>query len=294
MGAHQYYWTGSAWAKVTANGGGGAVTIADGADVTQGAIGDAAVQDAVGTVNAHVRGITKTLLAGIGVTLNAETTKVIGTVNQGTSPWVTNDPGIPNALGQSNAAGSTSVVLASDQSSVPVAATLSAETTKVLGVVRVADGSGSLLVADNNGIDGVNQAIALKVRGFNMAYNGSSWDRVKSNTTGAWVAAGATSTQSAIALTSYNARGLVALVNVSAASGGGTVTVAISGKSTTYTYPLLTSAALGSVAVTPLRIFPGATASPNAVASDVIPRDLVLTATVSGTVTFGIDYILTV
>lgn len=43
----------------------GAVTIADGADVTEGLIADAAVQDAVGTVNAHVRGINKTLLAGI-------------------------------------------------------------------------------------------------------------------------------------------------------------------------------------------------------------------------------------
>ncbi len=40
-------------------GGGGAVTIADGADVTQGAIADAAVGDAAGTVNAHERFIAK-------------------------------------------------------------------------------------------------------------------------------------------------------------------------------------------------------------------------------------------
>jgi hypothetical protein len=41
-------------------------------------------------------------------------------VTQGTSPWVTNDPGLPDTLGQTTAAGSTSVVLASDQSAVPV------------------------------------------------------------------------------------------------------------------------------------------------------------------------------
>src|SRR6266480_6572455 len=35
-------------------GGGGPVTIADGADVTQGSIADAAVGDAAGTVNAHI------------------------------------------------------------------------------------------------------------------------------------------------------------------------------------------------------------------------------------------------
>lgn len=43
-------------------GGGGAVTIADGADVTQGATTDAAVTgDNSGTVNAHLRGLTKIL-----------------------------------------------------------------------------------------------------------------------------------------------------------------------------------------------------------------------------------------
>lgn len=59
----------------------------------------------------------------VNATLSAETTKVIGTVNQGTSPWVTNDPGLPNALGQSNMAGSTSVAIASDQSAIPTAIT---------------------------------------------------------------------------------------------------------------------------------------------------------------------------
>jgi hypothetical protein len=72
----------------------------------------------------------------VAATLAAETTKVIGTVNQGTSPWVTNDPGLPDTLGQKTMANSTGVVLASDQASVPVAATLTAETTKVIGSVR--------------------------------------------------------------------------------------------------------------------------------------------------------------
>lgn len=45
-------------------GGGGAVTVADGADVALGSTTDAAVGDATGTVNAHLRQVAKTLATG--------------------------------------------------------------------------------------------------------------------------------------------------------------------------------------------------------------------------------------
>lgn len=57
-------------------------------------------------------------------------------VTQSTSPWVTNDPGLPDTLGQKAMSGSTGVTIASDQTSFPVAATLTAETTKVIGTVN--------------------------------------------------------------------------------------------------------------------------------------------------------------
>lgn len=51
-----------------------AVTIADGANVTQGAIADAAVStDANGTVNAHIRGLVKLLASLIGTVLSPST-----------------------------------------------------------------------------------------------------------------------------------------------------------------------------------------------------------------------------
>lgn len=91
-------------------GGGGAVTIADGADVTEGSIADAAVTgNNPGTVNAHLRGITTQLAGGLPASLGQKTmagslavviasdqtafpVTVTGTVtaNQGTSPWVEN------------------------------------------------------------------------------------------------------------------------------------------------------------------------------------------------------------
>lgn len=56
-----------------------------------------------------------------------------------------------NTNGQKTMANSAPVVIASDQSAVP--ATLNAETTKVIGVVRNADGSGNLLTSTTNALD---------------------------------------------------------------------------------------------------------------------------------------------
>lgn len=122
-------------------------------------------------------------------------------------------------------------------------------------------------------------------------YNGATFDRQRSNVTGALIAAGATTTQTNVALTTYNATKLVVVVNITA--GSGSVTVAINGStSSAYSYNLLTSTALTGVAATALRIFPDATGVANLVAKDVVPRNVSVTATVSGTITYGIDYVL--
>jgi hypothetical protein len=123
-------------------------------------------------------------------------------------------------------------------------------------------------------------------------YNGSTFDRQRNNTTGVVVAAGQTSTTTQT-LTTYNARSLLLAVNI--ASGAGTVTVAISGSTSSgYTYPILTSTALTGVADNTLRVFPGATPATNTTANDILPRTLSITYTVVGTIAFGSDYVLSV
>lgn len=63
-------------------------------------------------------------------------------------------------IGSQTTANSLAVALASDQVSIPVVATLTAETTKVIGVVRTADGAGNLLTSNSTtytakfGLDG--------------------------------------------------------------------------------------------------------------------------------------------
>lgn len=61
------------------------------------------------------------------------------------------NPNNPN--GQATMANSAPVVIASNQASIPVAATLTAETTKAIGVTRTADGSGNLLTSTTNALD---------------------------------------------------------------------------------------------------------------------------------------------
>lgn len=113
----------------------------------------------------------------VNATLSAETTKVIGTVNQGTSPWVTNDPGLPNALGQSNMAGSTSVAIASDQSALSVTPATSTDRT----------GSGTIaalnatVAATTNGCSTVQFTVGslgtaqLTIEGF----DGTNWNTLE-------------------------------------------------------------------------------------------------------------------
>lgn len=99
-----FYWDagGLEWVEGTQPGGsgGGAVTIADGSDVAEGATTDAAVvTDAAGTLSGKLRGLVK---------------------------WAFER--MPASLGQKTMAASLPVVVASDQSAVPISGTVTANT----------------------------------------------------------------------------------------------------------------------------------------------------------------------
>lgn len=76
----------------------------------------------------------------------------------------------PLAAGQAAMAASRPVVIASDQASIPVASTLTAETTKVIGVTRTADGAGNLLTSTGNALD-INIKSGVNVNGSAAAAN---------------------------------------------------------------------------------------------------------------------------
>lgn len=109
------------------------------------------------------------------------------------------------------------------------------------------------------------------------------------------VAAGTVATQSAVTLTMPpSADALTVVINVSAVTGG-TVTVTVSGLSASgYTWTILASTAIGTTGTAVLKIGRGLTAVANATANDMVPVQVQVTPVVSGTITYGIDYIVEV
>lgn len=128
----------------------------------------------------------------------------------------------------------------------------------------------------------------------NLFYNGTNEDRPRNNTTGAVIAAGATS-GSSVTTTTYNARSMAIIINVSAYTSG-TITVAINGiTSSNYSYPLISSiTGLAATGVSIYRIGPGLTPSAGLVANDLLPRSVQVVIGGTFSATFGVDYELSV
>lgn len=104
---------------------------------------------------------------GVAATLNAETTKVIGTVNVAVSQTIAVTQATASALNATVVGTGTFAVQATATQGTAsllnatvvgtgtfvVQATLAAETTKVIGVTRTADGSGNLITSTGNALD---------------------------------------------------------------------------------------------------------------------------------------------
>ncbi len=137
---------------------------------------------------------------------------------------------------------------------------------------------------------------------LNYGFNGTTYDRLRTNVDTAALqtlttaAAGTTNSTDQV---NYNGRGLQVGVNITAVSGGQTLTVNIQGKdaaSATY-YTLLASAALGSVAFTQLTVYPGGLTTANVATPQPLPRVWRVQAVVAGagttvTATIGASVIL--
>lgn len=119
-------------------------TLLDGAQVTFGAKADAK-STATDTTAITAMSVWKQVSASaqaLVTAFGAAWTRGAGASDANTQR-VTIDSGQMGSLGQGAMAASVPVVLASNQSSIPVAATLAAETTKVIGVVQGAAASGA-------------------------------------------------------------------------------------------------------------------------------------------------------
>lgn len=120
--------------------------------------------------------------------------------------------------------------------------------------------------------DGVNGQAVLCVQDYQ--YNGATYDRRYGNQNVTLLASAARTTNTTSSdQTNYNGRGVVVTLDCTASSSG-SVTITIQGKdsvSGNY-YTILAGTAVTTTSTNVYRVFPGLTASPNAVANDVLPR----------------------
>lgn len=124
--------------------------------------------------------------------------------------------------------------------------------------------------------------------------DGTNLQATRGNISVAVLAAGQTTTTTSATQSTFNAGRLAVVINISAFTSG-TLTFTVNGiTSSNYTYPILVSTALGATGVTPLRIFPGATPSANAVANDLVPKQYNVVVTGTFTATYGVDAVLSV
>jgi hypothetical protein len=113
---------------------------------------------------------------------------------------------------------------------------------------------------------------------------------------GALITAGQTTSKTVDVITDASMETqLVLVVDITAVTGGETLTIQVNGKTASgVTYPILTSAALGAVAVTSLRVGMAFTAVANLSANDMLPSDMQVVCTVAGggTIAYGVDVVI--
>ncbi|MEU5259002.1 hypothetical protein [Amycolatopsis sp. NPDC021455] len=183
---------------------------------------------------------------------------------------------------------STGIVLFHTQPAAPNTTTVSLNGTPSVAISGYTSGT------VDGGTIGTARPMLSMVPMVHNGLNNDAIDRMRNNVSTALVAAGTTTTQTGKSVTTYNARSLTIVLNVSAVSGG-SVTLTITGSTvSSYTYPLITGSAVTTTGVTVYRICPHLTAASGATAAEPVPRTVLVTATVSGSITYGIDTILSV
>lgn len=137
----------------------------------------------------------------------------------------------------------------------------------------------ALLSADSIAYQSI---LSLLTASMPMTFNETNFDRVRGNTAKSiFPLAARTAGSFASGIPNYNARGAKFVVDVTAASGTGGLTVliqledALSGKLIT----LLQSALITTISTVVLTVYPGVAAVANVSANDVLPRGFRVTVT---------------
>lgn len=130
-------------------------------------------------------------------------------------------------------------------------------------------------VVDGTEIPTTPEKTGLDTIAFNYAFNGTSFDAVRNNTEETILAnAARTATENSADFVNFNAKGLHAIINVTALSASPSIVATIQGKdpiSGTY-YDILEGLPITTTGINILKVYPGISAFVNQSASDILPR----------------------
>lgn len=163
----------------------------------------------------------------------------------------------------------------------------------IVGITSTApaDGDSASLIPNLSG-NGRGLGVSLSL------YNNSTWNMQRNNHEVTALASAARTASANAPLTNYNARGVIVVINVTALTATGTLTVAIRNKDTLSGVfsAILTSAVIATTGTTVLMVEPGLLAAANLVANAPIARlfDVDVTAGngVSITYSIGVNFVM--
>lgn len=143
--------------------------------------------------------------------------------------------------------------------------------------VSLSDLSGNAFLLDTSNDDGEGTfAFRVPTQGFNYLFNGTGWDRERSNTQETILASAArTATVNSADFVNYNARGLHVIIDVTAITATPSIVPKIQGKdsvSGNY-YDILEGSPITTTGTNILKVYPGISAVVNASAADILPRE---------------------
>lgn len=288
--------------------GGGAVTIADGADVNSGSTTDAAVfGDVPGTLSAKLRG-----LASIIDGWNSLAGSLVVSVAQIPNGVVLGDtlvnPSTPLLGGCELVYNATSGLWERVRTANSANATAGDGIPASGGMVW--HNSNSLWRRAKGDVQG-NAFVVPKVTSFSMSdattnspqiwadeggtrvecitrnldFNNFTWDRRRNNSNTVGLASGVRNATQTISFTNYNGRGITVVLNITALGAGTTWTVSIDEQDVASTnfVNVLTGAAVAAAGTTRYRVYPGIPAVANVDAAVAISRAIRVQIIVGGT-----------
>jgi hypothetical protein len=157
--------------------------------------------------------------------------------------------------------------------------------------------AGTAIASSNPNSDTQGSTTGLATTGYQLAYDGTNWNRVRTSVEASYLTSIArTATPTVSDVTTYNANGITVVINVTAITASPSVVFTIDGKdalSGVY-YNLLTSAAIVGTGTTVLRVALGATVAANLVVSLPLPRVIRILPTHgdADSITYTVGYVL--